>query len=316
MIVLPVRVWAWLRLPLRLRIRLRPPLLLLMILALMIMNACPCVANTEIINFVAGEEREVYIPDSAYWPKISAIPSTSRNTRNTLPLSLLPAHLLPGMNMSADEICEMEYGYAGYDVVGGEVDVPARRCPYEGWVVLDLDLSLQVQNGDGDGDGEVGSWADRLAWWMVRWRWRFEMFSVKVSWPASTPATFDMKVYNPYDAFRVLYPNSPPPSTNANSNQTHLKYLHILLSSSSPPSASSLSATHAHLYTPHAFHLHLTPLLHPYLPIPLSLLPTVLAIVLVACVAMGGVYPFVRRWLERVSGDARRELGEGKVKDD
>ncbi|KII94249.1 hypothetical protein PLICRDRAFT_50230 [Plicaturopsis crispa FD-325 SS-3] len=161
-------------------------------------------------------------------------------------------------------------------------------CPHELWVVLDLDHE---------------DWKS------------YSKFTLRVSWPASSPADFSLQVYSPEELWNRLNGSSVKTASQHGENAalgsspTRRKYARIravdigVLTPSSTPS-------------PPVGRVPFIILLEPlYLGIlPASVLPTLLFLVPLALLAGLGV-PWIYAYLERVADRAISEMERDRVRE-
>ncbi|KAG6332195.1 hypothetical protein ID866_6897 [Astraeus odoratus] len=130
------------------------------------------VANTEIINFISGQQRSVDLPQAVVgnWATLNFSNYERQWALQPAPLGT-PLH----------EVCktDKEDTSTGY-----------LACPHEIWVVLDLDDT---------------SWG----------RYDHRAFTLRLSWPASTPADFLIDLYSPESVLALLSPHKQQISTEA-----------------------------------------------------------------------------------------------------
>ncbi|KIM88865.1 hypothetical protein PILCRDRAFT_813856 [Piloderma croceum F 1598] len=157
-----------------------------------------------------------------------------------------------------------------------------KSYPHEIWVVLDLDHE--------------------------EWK-KYSKFTLRLSWPASLPASFFMQIYTPESLFGELPKSLQTSITEINKDTpeariTRRMFAHIRV----VDETGGISATTAPQHV--TFRVILEPLIMGVLPA--SVQPTVLAIVLVASLAALAV-PWINRYLERLARNAMEETTKAKA---
>ncbi|KAI0756203.1 hypothetical protein C8Q80DRAFT_15231 [Daedaleopsis nitida] len=265
-----------------------PRELLLCVLALALVPRHARVwANTEIVNFATSPRPAIdalsgLLPQSEAWPELSP-----ENAERLVHVSPAPLGTPPA------DVCAARQGGTGARSV---VWPNPGGCPHEVWLALGLDDAR---------------WAAHAS------------FTLRVSWPASMPADFYIDLYEPAALVRLVHaPNASLPTPTSSSSaqahagqaQTRQQYARIRVVSTGvrPAPASPLDALSGEHVS---FVVTLEPLLFGVLP--MSLLPTVGLISVVALLAAVFVFPRVHGRLaalaERVraqsaaEGDRKRE---------
>ncbi|KAH9947087.1 hypothetical protein B0H21DRAFT_363002 [Amylocystis lapponica] len=154
-------------------------------------------------------------------------------------------------------------------------------CPHELWVVLDLDDS--------------------------EWR-RYSKFTLRISWPASSPADFSIDIFSP-DALEKFLKQQDMRGGHAvasHSSGTRRQFARIRLVDTGVRTPSSATDVGESLPEPVPFIVLLEPL---YLGVlPATVAPILLFLVLILSFTAVVVVPFINRYLSTVVHDARAEL--------
>ncbi|OCH93002.1 hypothetical protein OBBRIDRAFT_725683 [Obba rivulosa] len=161
---------------------------------------------------------------------------------------------------------------------------PAGSCPHELWLSLDLDSR--------------------------EWR-SYGRFTLRVSWPASSPADFSIDIHSPREVAMLLgHTESASKPPEGKSPLTRRKVARIRLVDTGVRTPRNSSRLESAGSDPVPFIVLLEPL---YLGVlPASVLPIVLFIAVVATVASVVVFPTVYHRLRTVAGQAQAELSRHK----
>ncbi|PIL31229.1 hypothetical protein GSI_05927 [Ganoderma sinense ZZ0214-1] len=158
------------------------------------------------------------------------------------------------------------------------------ECPHELWLSLGTDED---------------SWA------------AYTKFTLRISWPASSPADFYIDTYSPESLGRFAYGRDSSQLREAShAPLTRRAYARIRV-----VSTGVLTPSHAHRFStpdPVLFMVAVEPLHFGVLPG--SVVPTIFAIVAVAAVAGAFVVPFVTKHLIPVADDVKEEIAGQQVR--
>ncbi|KAF5368845.1 hypothetical protein D9758_002952 [Tetrapyrgos nigripes] len=155
-------------------------------------------ANTEIVNFDVSDAVGRNLSFTEEWYDIALCPS------------LKPLHNLtrrpvfsPQENEGRFDIVPAPLGTLMKHVCAGPEDLLSRtpQCPHEIWLKLDLDQDRWIS---------------------------FSKFTLRISWPASSPADFSINIYNP-EQVATRFQVSSTPNPSAPDRNTRTKYARIRL---------------------------------------------------------------------------------------
>ncbi|KAA1471637.1 hypothetical protein DENSPDRAFT_859058 [Dentipellis sp. KUC8613] len=172
------------------------------------------------------------------------------------------ADVLPApLGSSPFEVCETALGNTSLNV----------HCEHEIWLILDLDDAR---------------WSD------------FSKYTLRISWPASSPADFLIDLYTPSTLASRLYPTA---HRSPSSTQTRRQYARIRLIDTGvrPPS------TQPHPVPPVPFIVRLEPLLLGVLPASVAPILAFLVSVIGAAVML---LPHIQQRIEKAARPAREEI--------
>ncbi|EJF67388.1 hypothetical protein DICSQDRAFT_47923 [Dichomitus squalens LYAD-421 SS1] len=168
-------------------------------------------------------------------------------------------------------------GTALEDVCEPEAESSFGDCPHELW------LSIGTEDP---------AWA------------AYSKFTLRVSWPASSPADFYLNTYSPESLGQLVYGRNMAMPGGALTRRTYARIRVI--------SSGVLTPSHAHRHLtldPVSFMVAVEPL---YLGVlPTSVVPTILAIVAVTTLAGWLVVPFITEHLMAIAGQIKAEIPSG-----
>ncbi|KAI1790997.1 hypothetical protein LXA43DRAFT_458956 [Ganoderma leucocontextum] len=139
----------------------------------------------------------------------------------------------------------------------------------------------------------------------------YSKFTLRISWPASSPADFYIDTYSPESLRRLAYGHNVSQLHQASATAlTRRTYARIRV-----VSTGVLTPSHAHRFPtldPVLFMVVVEPLHFGVLPG--SVVPTILSIVTVAAIAGAFVVPFVTKRLMAIADNVRAEIASQKVR--
>ncbi|TBU26792.1 hypothetical protein BD311DRAFT_866514 [Dichomitus squalens] len=166
-------------------------------------------------------------------------------------------------------------GTALEDVCEPEAESSFGDCPHELW------LSIGTEDP---------AWAS------------YSKFTLRVSWPASSPAEFYLDTYSPESLGQLVYGRNMPGGALTRRTYARIRVIN----------SGVLTPSHAHRYLildPVSFVVAVEPL---YLGVlPKSVVPTVFAIVAITTLAGWLVVPFVTKHLMAIAGQVKAEISSG-----
>jgi len=228
-------------------------------------SAAVVCANTEIVNFEARESHDIALPPELQWPTLHHGEAKKLWRLQPGPLG---THL--------EDVCET----AAY---------PAKTCPHELWLVLDLDDA--------------------------KWR-AYSKFTLRISWPASSPADFAIAIYSA-DTLQTLFRSgnssarqiiASPPSLA----RRQFARIRLVDTGIRTPSSASSNTEQAHP-DPIPFIVLLEPLCFGVLPASVAgILMFLVALLSFTAVA---VVPVINRYISTAAEDARTELANMEMAD-